>query len=301
MQRVAIPNYRLYREKSDESADFWLHSETIPVRSRLHNWEIATHRHEALFQLFWVNAGDGELVDARGAARAFTAPCAIFVPPGAAHGFRFATGTDGLVMTVLADRLALPGAADRRIARYLAQTRITSFAGDEQRQSERRLLDGLLSRIHAEIGAAGLGRDVLLEAMVTEAMVRLARAGVAAEARPAGAPTRDEVRLQELETLIAAHFREQRPVRFYAGRIGVSPAHLNRLTRRGAGMSTARLVTQRVLEAARRDLIFTPTPVQAIAYSLGFQDPAYFNRFFRRHTGMTPGAYRAAERRKMAG
>ena len=54
------------------------------------------------------------------------------------------------------------------------------------------------------------------------------------------------------------------------------------------------------MEAARRDLVFTPTPIQAIAYSLGFSDPAYFNRFFRRHAGLTPGAFREAERRKLA-
>ncbi|MCR4269467.1 helix-turn-helix domain-containing protein, partial [Nitratireductor sp. ZSWI3] len=118
--------------------------------------------------------------------------------------------------------------------------------------------------------------------------------------RPHGAATRDSQRMQALEMLISTHFREHRPVGFYAGRVGVSVAHLNRLARRGAGASVSQLITRRLLEAARRDLIFTPTPVQAIAYSLGFQDPAYFNRFFRRQTGTTPGAYREAERRRLA-
>jgi AraC family transcriptional regulator, transcriptional activator of pobA len=55
-----------------------------------------------------------------------------------------------------------------------------------------------------------------------------------------------------------------------------------------------------LLEAARRDLIFSPSPVQKIAYSLGFSDPAYFNRFFRRMTGTTPGAFRTEERHRLA-
>jgi AraC family transcriptional activator of pobA len=60
------------------------------------------------------------------------------------------------------------------------------------------------------------------------------------------------------------------------------------------------LIGMHMLEAARRDLVFTPTPIQGIAYSLGFSDPAYFNRFFRRQTGTTPGAYRDTERKKQA-
>jgi AraC family transcriptional regulator, transcriptional activator of pobA len=59
------------------------------------------------------------------------------------------------------------------------------------------------------------------------------------------------------------------------------------------------LIARRLLEAAQRDLVFTPSPVQKVAYSLGFSDPAYFNRFFRRMTGTTPGAFRPQEREKL--
>ncbi|WP_316376723.1 helix-turn-helix domain-containing protein [Enterobacter hormaechei] len=33
-------------------------------------------------------------------------------------------------------------------------------------------------------------------------------------------------------------------------------------------------------------------PVEQIGYGLGFRDPAYFNRFFKRHRQVSPGAYR---------
>ncbi|EKF20742.1 helix-turn-helix domain-containing protein [Nitratireductor pacificus] len=294
----AIPNYRLYQEKSEESEDFWLHCETLSVRSGLHNWEIAVHRHSALFQIFWVTEGRGTLVSGGGADRDFAAPCVLFIPSGAAHGFRFAEGSEGLVTTVLADRLSLPAAADRTLSAFVAETRIIPL-GDAAAEEGARL-DDLFWRIHAENARRDVGRDLLLDALVVEAIVWLARASRRLMPGGRGAATRDGARMQALETLIAAHFREHRPVGFYAGRVGVSVAQLNRLARREAGASVSQLVSRRLLEAARRDLIFTPTPVQAIAYSLGFQDPAYFNRFFRRQTGMTPGGYREAERRRLA-
>ena len=82
-----IPSYRLYREKSGESGDFWIHSETIPVRTHLHNWEISPHRHDSFFQIFCLSAGSGEITG-RDEPVPLCAPCAIFVPPGDVHGFR---------------------------------------------------------------------------------------------------------------------------------------------------------------------------------------------------------------------
>ena len=62
-----FPSYRLYREESGESGDFWIHCETIPERTHLHNWEIAPHRHDAFFQIFWLSAGQGEIIGSRDA------------------------------------------------------------------------------------------------------------------------------------------------------------------------------------------------------------------------------------------
>lgn len=298
MTMSEIPSYRLYRERSGESGDFWLHCETIPERTRLHNWEISVHRHAALFQVFSLTAGRGEL--AGGAElRGFTAPCALFIPPGAAHGFRFSRDVDGSVITALADRLASLAAADRAIEAYAQETRITPL--DPARPDAARAAESV-ARIHREISGRGApGRAMLLEAMMTETLVFLARAGARHEGGGDHAATRDGRRIEELETLIGAHFREHRPVGFYAASIGVSPAHLNRIARAHTGASVQELVARRMVEAARRDLVFTPTPIQAIAFSLGFQDPAYFNRFFRRMTGTTPGTYRGEERRKLVG
>lgn len=291
--KSAIPSYRLYREESGESGDFWIHSETIPERTHLHNWEIARHRHDSFFQLFLLTAGSGEIVGADDVRR-FEAPCALFIPAGAVHGFRFSREIDGLVLTALGDRLASIAASDRRIATFAAATRVVALQRADENAD---LLVESIRRLHAELHGRAPGRLLLLEPLMMAAIVALVRTGTAATERGEGPDAED--RVETLATLIAAHFREHRPVTFYAQAIGVSAAHLNRLARTATGLSVQGLAARHLMEAARRDLIFTPTPVQAIAYSLGFADPAYFNRFFRRHAGQTPGAFRDAERRKL--
>lgn len=291
----AIPSYRLYREKSGESGDFWIHCETLPERTHLHNWEITQHRHDAFFQIFYLSRGEVEIAELD-RSRRFAAPCAIYIPAGAVHGFRYSRDADGLVVTALADRMRTLAAADRQVAAFASAIRVVPLARDD---ADAAYAIDCIERLQAEMHGRGVGRLVLLEPLVTGAVVGLVRAG-GADASEACVDERDRRRLETLSTLIAAHFRERHPVGFYASALGISPAHLNRLARTSTGFSVQGLIDLQIMEAARRDLVFTPTPVHAIAYSLGFSDPAYFNRFFKRQTGMTPGAFRQAERRKLA-
>jgi AraC family transcriptional activator of pobA len=285
-----VPDYRLYRERRGEASDFWLHCEPIPDRTRLHRFEIAAHRHPALFQMFRITDGEGEIVDGK-TIQAFAAPCVLLIPPGAVHGFRFSKGVDGVVVTALADRLAALTASDRQIARFAREVRIVPAASGEA--------EDCVLRIDREMKASAAGRTRMLEALVAQAVVELARAWLAVQPADGKAERLDASRIERLETLVSAHFREARPVSFYAARLGVSTAQLNRITRAETGQSVQGLIAARIVEAARRDLVFTPTPVNRIAESLGFADPAYFNRFFRRQVGVTPGAFREGERARL--
>jgi AraC family transcriptional activator of pobA len=52
------------------------------------------------------------------------------------------------------------------------------------------------------------------------------------------------------------------------------------------------LINQRLLLEAKRNLVYTTLTVYQVADSLGFSEPAYFSRFFKRATGLTPKAFR---------
>src|SRR5690606_40080462 len=59
---------------------------------------------------------------------------------------------------------------------------------------------------------------------------------------------RHRARMEMLATLMAAHFREQRPVGFYASALGISPTHLNRMTRTTTGHSVQELLALQIVE-----------------------------------------------------
>ena len=92
--------------------------------------------------------------------------------------------------------------------------------------------------------------------------------------------------------LIERNYREERRLEFYADRLGVTPARLNAACRARLGTTASRLLHDRILTEAKRCLIYTAMSVAEIGYALGFEDPAYFNRFFTKRTGLPPGRLR---------
>ena len=110
------------------------------------------------------------------------------------------------------------------------------------------------------------------------------------DALAAGAPT-----AQRFRQLVELHYRDNLGVDDFARMLGVTRAHLHEACVRALGRSPQRLVHERLIAEARLRLRQTAQTPEQIAYSLGFRDPAYFNRFFRR-VGMSPGAYRKASR-----
>lgn len=95
---------------------------------------------------------------------------------------------------------------------------------------------------------------------------------------------------------IERHATKIHRVSDYARRIGVTPGHLNALCRENAHQSAKDLLQDYLILTARRALLYSNETIERIGYRLGFRDPSYFVRFFRRRCGQSPGAFRAAHR-----
>jgi AraC family transcriptional activator of pobA len=98
--------------------------------------------------------------------------------------------------------------------------------------------------------------------------------------------------VQRFRQLIELHYRDNLSIEVFAKLLGVTRAHLHDACARNARCTPLNLVHDRLLEEARLRLENTEFPVEQIAYGLGFRDPGYFNRFFKRRTGVAPGTYR---------
>jgi AraC-like DNA-binding protein len=105
---------------------------------------------------------------------------------------------------------------------------------------------------------------------------------------------RSRVLAQRFAARVEERFVHGDSVADYAAAFGVTARHLNHCVRAASGPTESEFIHRRVHLEARRLLLNTDLSVVAIAQRLGFSDASYFNRFFTRHAGTTPRAFRVA-------
>ncbi|HQZ19130.1 MAG TPA: helix-turn-helix domain-containing protein, partial [Vicinamibacteria bacterium] len=157
--------------------------------------------------------------------------------------------------------------------------------------AEAALLAARLKAMRKEIGRLRPDSTHALRASLYETLIQLSRAfGDRAHQAP-----RENATALRLRRLIEHHFHEHHRPAEYARRLRITVGHLNQLSRRHLGRPAGVVIRERLALEAKRQLLHTAATAAEVAYALGFKDPAYFARFFRRETGTSPTAYRGAE------
>ncbi|PXX95111.1 helix-turn-helix domain-containing protein [Halomonas sp. LBP4] len=283
----AVPVFKLYGETQHWPTPDLLHCELIRERSGPHNWHIPPHRHADLMHLLYIRRGEGEL-HLEGVGHPIAGPNVLVVPAMVIHGFDFEKDTDGYAITLsrpligeLTERLGAQGQTFFQAAHFpLAD------------QPEAAAINTLVTQLHAEYRYPAAGREPMLHAMIQALAVLVARRGE--RRRIHQLPNRDKAyaHLVRYQTLVERHYREQPSVASLADRLGITGTYLNTLCQRLAGVSAQRLLHERLMLEAKRLLTYTRMTISEVAYQLGFSEPAYFTRFFKRHTGLSPKAFR---------
>jgi len=286
-----IPTFSLYGEAAQPGQEM-LHIEEVQSRSRIHEWEIKPHVHHGLYQVVWVQRGTAN-VALDELHETAEGPAAVVVPPGVVHGFSFAPDTDGLVLTLSA-RFLVEGefqSVGEAFRALFSAPGILRFAVD----------DGVAVRLHsvlrelaAEFAQPGAAESPVAGWLARAVVWRLGSACAQGRQPPVGKRAhRHQALFTRFQLLVEQHFLEHWPLERYASRLGLSPARLNRLIRAEDGCSALEFVHERLTREACRRLIYIAAPAASLASELGFDDPAYFSRFFKRRTGLSPQRYRA--------
>ncbi len=98
--------------------------------------------------------------------------------------------------------------------------------------------------------------------------------------------------LQNLKDSIEQHYKEKQSVNEYAKLLNVSAKSLTETSKTYFKKTVKKLITERILIEAKRELYLTSKPVKSIAYELGFHDEHYFSRIFKKNTKVSPTIYR---------
>lgn len=285
-----VPAFFLYGEPLQPPDERLVHIETIAARSRLHDWVIHPHRHRDLHQLLLLQRGrvdatlDGRVARLRG-------PAAVVVPPGAVHSFRFQPEAVGVVVSFAAALAAELRTASPGTLEFLERAAAVALDRAPLRETDLQPLAAMLLR---EFGRSAAGRRGALRGLLGALLANLQRL-LRESPAAAAASSRDRELTARFREQVEQDFRRHIAVRQYAARLQITEARLRRACYAAAGQSPIDLIHLRLLIEAERQLRYTSMSVTQVAYYLGFDDPAYFCRFFTRSMGVSPRAFRKHE------
>ncbi|WP_300441447.1 AraC family transcriptional regulator [Christiangramia sp.] len=98
--------------------------------------------------------------------------------------------------------------------------------------------------------------------------------------------------LEQFEQHIEKYYDKQKLPKYYADKLNITTKHLNRIAKETVNKTTNQLISERVILEAKRLIVHSNSSLFSIAETLGFTDYAYFSRYFKTKTAMTPFEFR---------
>lgn len=104
--------------------------------------------------------------------------------------------------------------------------------------------------------------------------------------------SQQEELLGKFIALVFQHSGTRREVQFYADSLSVTTRYLSSVVKSLTGNTPKEIIDSRCIQEIKMLLRTTRDSMQEIAFRLDFPDQSFFNRYFKKHTGVTPLDYR---------
>jgi AraC-like DNA-binding protein len=97
---------------------------------------------------------------------------------------------------------------------------------------------------------------------------------------------------QKFYNAVEEHFRENRSTEYYVALLGTNEKTLSKEVKALTGGTPKVYINSRIILETKRLLAYSGLSVKEIGHELGFDEPTNFNKYFRKHTGITPAQFR---------
>ncbi|HSF52394.1 MAG TPA: AraC family transcriptional regulator [Algoriphagus sp.] len=292
MSKESLPIYQIQDFENHRINSSAFYYSGLGSHLEKHKFIQIPHKHD-FFILMLVTVGTGNhSIDFRNYE--VNPGTAFFLKPGQVHSWQLSKDTDGHILFFNSGfyREGFPGKNLDRFTFFSFSHFPASLTLDPEKSRE---IEFLFSEINREVSASLWSKKEILRSFTEILLIKLSRIyhyanGLGATVLPS------EDQFKTLESYIESEFRLHREASFYAEKMHLSLKQLNRLTKHTTGKAISQLLLDRVILESQRLLTYSDKSISEIAVLLGFQDPSYFTRLFRKKIGQTPEQFRKSVR-----
>lgn len=283
IQHHEFINYAgIHREKNTHNENY-IYCENIESSNKDFNWEVDAHFHSSLYQVFSVESGYATFYTAD--EQIFLeAPFMVFIPPLSIHRFHFSAQIRGRMLTF--SDFYTETLHERYPNILHALDTVCVLKGDALPSFHKSVND-----IHAEFNESKVGKDIIMEHMLYLLILQFYRYSNEQPVVKSG-HNNNLYYFRKFQHLVKISRSPFTSLQVYADHLHITAKHLNRICRALKQMSALQVVQVELICKAKAHLYHFDSNISEIAYELGFDDPSYFTRLFKKHTGLTPNEYR---------
>lgn len=251
----------------------------------------APHAHE-FYQIIWFRRGHGShMVDF--VNYPVSDNTIFFVAPGQIHAFDSTDTFEGVIIHFNASFMADEESSESVFLKYDVFNAYDSLPYYKVSGEEEGRLMLLVNEMNREYSLTGaFAHKEYMQNLLRLFLIRVQRGGER-KAKPKLYVTSVANRTFVLfRKLLEEHFRTMHTVQEYADLLNISARTLTKYVRQSAHCSPLQIVNDRIVLEAKRQLQHSTLSVKEIGYRLGFEDPSYFVKFFKRLTAHMPTDFR---------
>jgi AraC-like DNA-binding protein len=152
-------------------------------------------------------------------------------------------------------------------------------------------LDHLLSAMLKEYGDKEMFSQALLKNYLNNLLLYSGRVYARQNRLQQAAGDNNEM-IKKFIRLLSLNWNRSMNVSQYARELYITPGHLNHIVKKQTGRKAGDWIKEKKLVEIKRLLIHSRYSIKEIADKSGFEDPAYFNRYFKNNVGETPLSFR---------
>ncbi|MDB6077030.1 MAG: AraC family transcriptional regulator [Akkermansiaceae bacterium] len=294
MDRRAIPSIGMTHYGEDWLRTSGILSMHLPGSVEKDPVRLSPHYHD-FFQISFIQSECHLMHDFR--EKTLHRTCLFFVGPGHVHTIRPNLEMEGTVVSFTRDFF---DARQDGVRGLLSEFPFFHAADAEPWLEIPAALEDEFRKHFAEIqqefDLARPGAGEILRCLLRMLFVKATRLHTD---RDDGPPTtRSAALVRSFLKHVEEHFLTWKTLAPYARELGISANHLNDVVSAETGHPAGEHIRLRTMLDAKRLLLYSELSVAEIGYGLGFKDPSYFGRFFRRYGRCTPADFRSQIREK---
>lgn len=288
-----IPNIILGQDYDRRYLDALIHYDILENLAVFFGRDMPVHRHAQYLQIHYIDRGeirfhiDDKIYHTQG-------PALLLTPPSVPHSFLTAPDACGHVLTIHQSIIwqLLKDGLQQQLESQLNRELSLGFKDLKAEESIHwSMLVQTLEAISREWNADYPAKNLTLQTLVRLLLIQISRLS-AGESVSTSVNNDDLQSFRQFSNLIQEHYQEHWQLSAYTSALGLSESRLHQICQRIANRSPKKIIHDRIIQESKRLLTFSNLSSSEICYKLGFSDPAYFSRFFKRNTGVTTQRYR---------